>query len=183
MKKNYLGVVVAFMAATLLTTSCVGSFALFNKLASWNKRATNSKFLNELIFLVISPAYGVCTLADVLVLNTMEFWSGSNPLAQKVGKTQQVMGQDGRYYAVKTLKDGYEITKPTGEKLFFVYNDETKTWSQKQDGKTTDLFTFNDDGTIQAHLGDGKDVTVTQDEAGIYKLKMATGEGNYWAMR
>ncbi|KGI60337.1 hypothetical protein HMPREF3034_01500 [Prevotella sp. DNF00663] len=183
MKMKHLGVVAGFMAATLLSTSCVGSFSLFNKLAHWNKGATNSKFLNELIFLIISPAYGVCTLVDALVLNTMEFWTGSNPIAQNVGKTQEVMGQDGRYYAVKTLKDGYEITKPTGEKLYFVYNQETKTWSQKQDGKTTDIFTFNDDGTIQAHLGNGKDVTVTQDEAGVYKLKMATGMGTYWAMR
>ena len=97
------------MCASLLTSSCVGSFSLFNKLASWNKNATNSKFLNEIIFIVISPAYAVCSVADVLVLNSIEFWSGSNPLASNVGKTTTTKGQDGRFYAVKTLKDGYEI--------------------------------------------------------------------------
>lgn len=61
------------MAGMLLTSSCVGSFSLFNKLASWNKRATGNKFLNELIFLVISPAYAVVGAVDVLVLNSIEF--------------------------------------------------------------------------------------------------------------
>ena len=87
MKIKHLKVSALFMAAALLTTSCVGSFSLFNRVAKWNMRATNSKFLNEIIFLLISPAYVVCTTVDALVLNTIEFWTGNNPLAQKVGTT------------------------------------------------------------------------------------------------
>ena len=107
MKRRFLTVATLLLCATMLTTSCVGSFSLFNKLAAWNKDATGSKFLNEIIFLVISPAYAVGSVADVLVLNTIEFWSGSSPLASNVGKTMNVQGQDGRYYAVKSLKNGY----------------------------------------------------------------------------
>ena len=70
MIKKHLKVVAILLSATLLTTSCVGSFGLFNKLASWNKEATGSKILNELIFIVISPAYAVCAVADVFVLYT-----------------------------------------------------------------------------------------------------------------
>ena len=70
---RHLKVAVVLLAGVLLTNSCVGSFGLFNKLASWNKSATNEKFLNELIFLIISPAYAVCSVVDVLVLNTIEF--------------------------------------------------------------------------------------------------------------
>ena len=114
MKTKTLTVAAILMCASMLTSSCVGSFSLFNKLASWNKNATNSKFLNEIIFIVISPAYAVCSVADVLVLNSIEFWSGSNPLASNVGKTTTIKGQDGRFYAVKTLKDGYEIKSPDG---------------------------------------------------------------------
>ena len=128
------------MAAALLTTSCVGSFSLFNRVAKWNMRATNSKFLNEIIFLLISPAYVVCTTVDALVLNTIEFWTGNNPLAQKVGTTQDVLGQDGRYYAVTTLKDGYEIKNPEGETIRFIYDKKTNSWSQIQDGKQTEVF-------------------------------------------
>lgn len=183
MKMRHLKVASLLLAGVLLTSSCVGSFALFNKLASWNKRATNSKFLNEIIFLVISPAYVICGTADVLILNAVEFWSGSNPLASRVGKTQQVLGPDGKYYAVKTLKKGYEITKPDGEKLLFTYDKATDSWLQEKDGKKTEIFRFNPDGTIQASLPDGKKIDVTLDEAGVYQTRMAVNGGTYWAMR
>ena len=49
--------IMAALMVGMLCSSCVGSFKLFNKLATWNKDATNSKFLNELIYLLISPAY------------------------------------------------------------------------------------------------------------------------------
>src|SRR3712207_4206895 len=161
------------LAGALLTSSCGGSFSLFNKLASWNKTATNSKFLNEIIFLLISPVYGICGTADVLVLNAIEFWSGTNPLADRVGKTQQVLGPDGKYYAVKTLKEGYEITKPDGEKLLFTYDKATNSWWQQKDGNKVEMFRFNADGTIQANLPDGKKMDVTLDEAGVYQTRMA----------
>lgn len=51
MKIRHLKVSAVLLAATLLTSSCVGSFSLFNKLAGWNKGATGNKFLNELIFI------------------------------------------------------------------------------------------------------------------------------------
>ena len=146
MRMRHLKVAVVLLAGVLLTNSCVGSFSLFNKLATWNKSATSERFLNELIFLIISPAYAVCSVVDALVLNTIEFWSGSNPVAQRVGKTVEVQGQDGRYYAVTTLKDGYSIKKPTGEVIKFIYNKDTKTWQEEENGIVTDLFRFNDDG-------------------------------------
>lgn len=95
MRMKHLKVATLFMAGAMLTSSCVGSFSLFNRLANWNRQATNEKFLNELIFIIISPAYAICGMADALVLNTIEFWSGSNPMAQRVGTTTEVMGQDG----------------------------------------------------------------------------------------
>lgn len=180
---RHLKVATLLMAGVLLTSSCVGSFGLFNKLASWNKDATNVKFLNELIFLIISPAYAVCSVVDVLVLNTIEFWTGDNPMAQRVGDTLQVKGQDGRYYAVKTLKDGYEITKPTGEVVKFVYNSESKTWSEEAEGKTVDMFRFNDDGTIQAYLPNGSEMKVSQDEAGLFQVRMAMSGATFYALR
>ena len=168
---RHLKVAVVLLAGVLLTNSCVGSFGLFNKLASWNKSATNEKFLNELIFLIISPAYAVCSVVDVLVLNTIEFWSGSNPVAQRVGKTFEVQGQDGRYYAVTTLKDGYSIKKPTGEVIKFIYNKDTKTWQEEENG------------TVQAFLPNGTDIKVSQDEAGLFQARMAMNGACFYAAR
>ena len=59
MKTRHFSVAAILLAASLFATSCVGSFSLFNKIAQWNKSATSSKFLNEIIFIIISPAYAV----------------------------------------------------------------------------------------------------------------------------
>ena len=182
MKTKTLTVAAILMCASLLTSSCVGSFALFNKLASWNKNATNSKFLNEIIFIVISPAYAVCSVADVLVLNSIEFWSGSNPLASNVGKTTTIKGQDGRFYAVKTLKDGYEIKSPDGAVTCFHYDKTTDSWSQVQNGKTTEIFRFNADGTIKVNVN-GKTLDVTTDQCGLNQVADAAGYGWFYASR
>lgn len=182
MKIKHLKVSALLMAAALTASSCVGSFSLFNRVAKWNTHATSSKFLNEIIFILISPAYAVCTVADVLVLNTIEFWSGSNPMAQKVGTTQQITGKDGLIYAVTTLKDGYEVKAPNGEVTQFVYDKKTDSWSQRQNGKTKEIFRFNADGTIQAALPDGGSLRVTPDEAGLFQTRMAVGGARFWAM-
>ena len=96
MKKRYLSVaVVTALAGSMLFSSCIGNFALTKKLLGWNNQIGN-KFINELVFFAfwIIPVYEVTALADVLVLNSIEFWSGSNPIAQ--GKSY-IDGKDGRY--------------------------------------------------------------------------------------
>ena len=183
MKIKHLSVAVCLMACTFFASSCVGSFAMFNKLASWNKNATDNKFLNEIIFLVISPAYAFCSMADALVLNSIEFWTGNNPMAMKVGETKQIMGQDGKYYAVTTKADGYDILLPTGETITFVYDKKNNSWSQIQEGRKTEIFRFNQDGTIHATLPNGKKMNVTNDEAGVYEVRMAVNDGVFFASR
>lgn len=182
MKIKSLKVAALMMAGTLMASSCIGSYSLFNKFASWNCNATNSKFLNAIIGVVLLPVYGITSLADALLFNTIEFWTGDNPIASNVGKTQQVMGQDGRYYAVKTLKDGYEITKPDGEMLKFIHDQKNDSWSQVQNGEVREIFRFNQDGTIRVTLPQGNQMDVTLDEAGLHQVRMAT-DGTYWAMR
>ncbi len=108
MKKKYLSVaVILTVAASLVSTSCIGSFSLTNKLLSWNQTVGN-KFVNELVFFAfwILPVYEVSGLADLLVLNSIEFWSGENPVAK--GK-KVIEGNDGRYL-VECDGKGYTIT-------------------------------------------------------------------------
>lgn len=183
MKIKHLRVSTFLLAGCMAASSCVGTFQLTHKLAAWNTRATNEKFLNEIIFLFISPAYVVTGVVDAFVINAMEFWSGSNPLARNVGKTQEVMGQDGRYYAVKTLKDGYEIKSPDGDVLKFLYDSKTDSWSQVENGETKEIFRFNDDGTIQATLPAGGQINVKPDAAGLFEARMAVNGAAMWAMR
>ena len=182
MKKFVTKSVVALTVGAVTLSSCIGSFGLTNSVLNWNKKVSGNKFLNELVFLVISPAYVVCSAIDLFILNTIEFWSGEKLIAH-AGETKDVMGKDGRMYAVKTLKNGYEITSPEGEVSHLVYNKKQKSWSYEDKGALKELFRFNDDGTIQATLPNGKKMNVTQDQAGLYQLRMAVNDGVYFASR
>lgn len=95
--------VATILGCSLLFNSCIGSFGLFNRLNTWNQSIGN-KFVNELVLLAfnIVPVYGVAYFADVLVINSIEFWSGSNPMAN-VGDIKKVKGENGNYM-VKTLE-------------------------------------------------------------------------------
>ena len=111
MKKKSLTLLLATtVASSILFSSCIGSFGLTNKLLTWN-RSIDSKFVNELVFIAfwIVPVYEISALADVLVINSIEFWSGSNPVAD-VGNVKTIDGKDG-VYTVETKVDGYHIQK------------------------------------------------------------------------
>lgn len=177
------------MAATVmicgafLLSSCVGSFGLHSKLVNWNQSIGN-KFVNELVYLAcnIIPVYGVCYLADAVVINSIEFWSGSNPMAS-VGDIKKVKGENGDYL-VKTLENGYSITKE-GENLSMelVYNKEANTWNVVADGVSTELLQMNNDGTAQMYLPNGEAMNVTLDAQGVATACQATMVNTYYAAR
>ena len=147
MKKLNLKVAVILLAGSCLFSSCIGSFSLFNKYAAWQRDMTSNKFVNAIVGFFLMPIVGSITMVvDWLVLNTIEFWSGDNPVASNIGKTQKVTGQDGRIYAVKTLKDGYKVTAPDGVVTLFTYNKAENSWSMTQNGQTREIFRFTEDG-------------------------------------
>lgn len=75
-------VLVLALCAGLFGSSCVGSWRAFNGVASWNSRATDSKWWNTAINvgMWIVPVYELMIFADMWVFNTIEFWTGSNPI-------------------------------------------------------------------------------------------------------
>lgn len=184
MKREKLSLVAAvLLSGSLLFSSCVGSFGLFNRLSSWNQ-SIGSKFVNELVFLAfnIIPIYGVSYLADALVINSIEFWSGSNPMAN-VGDVKKVKGENGNYL-VKTLENGYSITKE-GETtaMELVYDKELNTWNVVAEGVSTELLQMNGDGTAQMYLPNGEAMNVTLDAQGVAAARQATMINTYYAAR
>ena len=182
MKKISLSAACVLLAGSFLCSSCIGSFSLFNKYEKWQCNMTSNKYVNGIVGLILQPIVGgICLTVDAVVLNTIEFWTGSNPLAANQVKT--VMGQDGRYYAIKTLKNGYEVKSPTGEKTLFIHNDQNDSWSMTQNGITKEIIRFNADGTIQASLQNGEKLTVTNDQAGMQQVREAVYNDNCFALR
>ena len=175
MKKSKTFLVCAMLSGSVLFSSCIGSFGLWNSLKDWNQGVSN-KFVNELIFLAfhIVPVYEIAYLADALVLNSIEFWSGSNPTAS-IGEVKTVQGENGEYL-VKTNENGYTITKKGEDKsVDLVYNKENNTWNAVADGQSFELVKMNEDGTAVLSLQNGTSMTVTPDAQGIATARIATG--------
>ena len=70
-------------AAAMFGTSCIGPNNLFNSAINWTGKATDTKFVNELIFLglYIIPVIPICLWIDLLIFNSIEFWGGDNPIS------------------------------------------------------------------------------------------------------
>lgn len=86
MKKFAAAAVLALGLMT--TTSCLGhkqSNNAFNNLHAWNRSVTDNKWINELIYLGLNiiPVYGIFHLGDIIIFNSVEFWTGENPIEAK----------------------------------------------------------------------------------------------------
>lgn len=183
MKKSKTALVCAMLSGSVLFSSCIGSFGLWNGLKDWNQRVSD-KFVNELIFLAfhIVPVYEIAYLADVLVLNSIEFWSGSNPTAS-IGEVKTVQGEKGEYL-VKTNENGYTLTKKGEEKsVDLVYDKANNTWNAVADGQSFELVRINEDGTATLSLQNGTSMTVTPDAQGVAAARIATGNSLFFAAR
>lgn len=168
MKKSKMTTVALVLSGSLLLSSCIGSFGLFNRVKDWNMGLSDSKFVNELVFLAfhIVPVYEICYLADIVVINSIEFWTGSNPIAS-VGDIETVKGENGNY-TVETLENGYTITKE-GEAtaLNLIFDKETQTWNAEANGTVAPLVKVNNDGTATMFMPDGSTQNVTLNAQGV----------------
>ncbi len=179
MKKTYLSAaLILTVAASLSFSSCIGSFSLTNKLMNWNKNVSN-KFVNELIFFGfwVLPVYEVTALADLLVLNSIEFWSGDNPVAKG---TKVIDGQDGRYL-VECDGKGYTITSENDGST--VRLDFDKSWSVEADGKSVKLMTFVDDSHVKMLDANGGYRLVELSEAGLMAYQEVVSGQMFMAAR
>ena len=85
-----------------LTTACYGPFNLTRNVYHWNSnikggKEVNEKWMKEFVFfgMIIIPVYMFSALLDAFIFNSIQFWSGSNPVKANDG------GGDGATRIVK----------------------------------------------------------------------------------
>lgn len=78
------GVLVCFMMAT---TACYGPFNLTKNVYHWNSGIKGSgevsdKWMKEFVFfgMIVVPVYMFSALLDGFIFNSIQFWSGDNPV-------------------------------------------------------------------------------------------------------
>ena len=166
MKKTKLTIFASILLLSAVSfQSCIGSFALTKKVLNWNRNVSN-KFVNELVFFAfwILPVYEVTAAADLLVINSIEFWSGNKPLE---ANNQVIKTEAGDYY-INAMETGYKILSPDGNTLNFDFDVETQTWSfYKNDEEKTDFLKFKDSSHVEILNGSGIFVDVELNHEGI----------------
>lgn len=181
MKKRLIPVALIAAISLPMFTSCIGSFALTNKLLAWNKTVGN-KVVNELVFVAfwILPVYEVSALADILVINSIEFWSGDNPMAS--GK-KVIEGHDGRYL-VECDGKGYTITSENDNSVVRLnFDSDDQTWSMVMpDGKEIGFMTYVDDTHVLLPAADGSMTKVDLTDEGLLAYR-AAADATLWAAR
>ena len=172
MKKRKLILPVAvLMLSAVSFQSCIGSFSLTNKVLTWNRSVSN-KFVNELVFFAfwVLPVYEVTAAADLLVINSIEFWSGNKPLESN---NRVIETENGKYYIAADEK-GYAIKSPDGKTLNFVYDSTNQMWSFGVDDQPLmDFLKFTDENHVQILDAKGEFVDVELNEDGVANYRAA----------
>ena len=178
MKKKILPVaLILTLAGSMCLSSCIGKFALTNKVLTWNKTVGN-KFVNELVFIAfwVLPVYEVTAVDDLLIINSIEFWSGDNPVACGTKKIDTDHGT----YLVKCDGKGYDIIDETsGETVRLDFIEEDRTWAVNVDGEQIPFMTFVDDTHVKMITPAGDFRTIELDNEGVLAYQQMATEGHY----
>ena len=182
MKKFYLSVAVIFtLASSMALQSCLGSFALTRKVWNWNQ-SVGDKWVNELVFIgfCILPVYPLSAIADAIVINSIEFWSGDNPVETY---TKVIDGKDAKYL-VKCDKTGYLITNLSDKSVTRLnFNEQEKSWSIDQNGQDIKFMEFVDDTHVKMITPDGSFQTVELSERGVYAYEQMVKIAPMYALK
>ena len=120
-RSTALALLLAF--GTVSTSGCLGKMALFNKVQDWNG-TLGDKWINSVVHfgLWITLVYPVTVVGDVLLFNTIEFWSGDNPVASN-GVS---VSEDGETVAVRfRAEDSDYLIESRRNEPAHVYRDGT----------------------------------------------------------
>ena len=144
--------VVALCLAVLFSVSafgCYGKFQLTRKIYTWNGTLGN-KWVNSIVMwaLMIIPVYEIGSAVDFLILNTIEFWTGNNPMAMKEGeKETKLVAVKGIEYEMTASKNKMEIIQITGEEAgkttILTYRPTEEAWYMNMNGDEKKIAQLN----------------------------------------
>lgn len=169
--KKFAKLSVMMVAFSIMFSSCIGSFQLTSKLKNFND-GIGSKWVNELVFVAfcIVPVYELSALADVLVLNSIEFWSGKKALAD-AGETKIIKNSKGQDIEVKTLENGYALNDGTNT-MNLVFDEKEQIWSAEYEDQVMNLIRLVDENNAQLFLKNGEVMDITLNADGIEAARL-----------
>ncbi|WP_224983505.1 DUF3332 domain-containing protein [Geomonas agri] len=165
--KRVTAALLAMVVAMVSLQGCYGKMALTKKVYQVNGQVSD-KFLRSLVTwaFIIVPVYQISALVDFVVFNTIEFWSGHNPVAQ--GEKDFQYSENGDTFKVHAQKSGdmlrYTFNRYHGD----TYLDTlTIDWNVKSGNSVALLRQGNNATQFQAMKVNGS-VQVTSSEPGTF---------------
>ena len=178
-------VVICFMA---VSTACYGPFNLTRNVYHWNSGIkgsgeVNDKWMKEFVFfgMIVIPVYMFSALLDAFIFNSIQFWSGANPVKvtqDDEGRIREVqMGkitatvtwaEDGASAHVVYTRKGQQINETTIER------DGTHLRLRDQGGQVQYTAEAAEDGSLRYIGRNGRvadTVTPQQVEWGLEQLR------------
>jgi hypothetical protein len=107
----------AVFIAGMSFNGCAGQYALFNKAAPFVGNL-GGKWIGAVVNWIIGwpIVYPICLVADAVIFNTIEFWTGNNVIAS--GKSFEQTDENGNRLTAVKNEDGtlsMTVTETTGE--------------------------------------------------------------------
>ena len=127
--KNRLSILIVSMLLLFsMSTGCIGNFGLSGKVRDFNLEQTQDRWGREIPFVVlyVIPVYPFAGFLDIVVFNSIEFWTGTNPINGSASVTpialQEWTTEDGTTVSMQGLPDNsidVNVTGPDGETRYF----------------------------------------------------------------
>jgi len=115
MMRRLTWLIVLMALVSFSSNACIGRMAATREVSKANLRISDDKWPREVTFLVLHviPVYPIAYIADVLVFNSVEFWTGVNPISGEqrlasAGDRRVVRGPAGEM-AISTLREDGSI--------------------------------------------------------------------------
>jgi len=149
------------LIVTFFTTGCTGSFELTHKVYNFHHSQAD-KWSNELCFLVVAliPIYSFAMLGDAIIFNSVEFWTGKNPVDESYVPPSSRIVQNGNEKYRMSFNDKTDQVTLTSlaqnnHGVIFERTDNMITAKNEQ-GKVLYSSVQNSDGGVSIYDGNGK---------------------------
>ena len=173
--------VTLFIAVSVAMASlqgCYGSMALTRKIYRVNGQVQD-KYVRSFVTwaFIIVPVYGVSALVDFVVFNTIEFWSGHNPVASAEKSFQYA--DNGDTYRVDARKQGDDVTyvinhfRGASHLDTMTINWDTRSGNSKATliakDKTTDFAAIREGGGVKVSSSDPAILNGSAERVALYR--------------
>ena len=142
----------------LSNTACIGRMATSGRVGKFNLEVTESKWGREITFLALYliPVYPLAGAIDLIIVNSIEFWTGTNPLNGEPGLAR-----------FQTEKSGYAAAADGSEAISTLREDGSIDLEiRAADGSVHFMNVVRMDGQVVARDSEGRHVAMVDSATG-----------------